>query len=134
MCNRFLLLFGKMPQWNFYVNFRVNETTFQSVLRFQTGFSSHWFSCKRALKLRFLKIRVWSRDWSPYYDTLPNAIISSYEFSKKLICKIFLIQFEDSVRVKLFRQCFMINNEDIYKHSACNINDLLLLSIITQIF
>ena len=50
MCNRALLLFGKMPQRNFYVNCHENGKTFQSGLRFQTGLSSLRDSCKRALK------------------------------------------------------------------------------------
>ena len=49
MCNRVLLLFGKLPQWNLHVNCHVNGTRFQSGLRFQTGLSSLWVSCKRAL-------------------------------------------------------------------------------------
>ena len=49
MCNRVLLLFGKLPQWNLHVNCHVNGTTFQSGLRFQTGLSSLRLSCKRAL-------------------------------------------------------------------------------------
>ena len=49
MCNRVLLLFWKLPQWNLHVNCHVNGTTFQSGLRFQTGLSSLWVSCKRAL-------------------------------------------------------------------------------------
>ena len=43
MCNRVLLLFGKLPQQNLLVICHVNGTTFQSDLRFQTG------SSKRAL-------------------------------------------------------------------------------------
>ena len=43
MCNRVLLLFGKLPQWNLHVNCHVNRT------RFQTGLSSLRVSCKRAL-------------------------------------------------------------------------------------
>ena len=43
MCNRVLLLFGKLPQWNLHVNCYVNGTTFQSGLRFQTGLSSLWY-------------------------------------------------------------------------------------------
>ena len=49
MCNRVLLLLGKLLHWNLHVNCHVNGTTFQSVLRFQTGLSSLWVSCKRAL-------------------------------------------------------------------------------------
>ena len=52
MCNRVLLLFGRLPHWNLHVNCHVNGTTFQSGLRFQTGLSSLWVSCKRALKKR----------------------------------------------------------------------------------
>ena len=50
MCNRALLLFEKLPQWNLYVNGHVNGTAFQSGLRFQTGLSSLRVSCKRARK------------------------------------------------------------------------------------
>ena len=50
MCNRALLLFGKLPQWNLHVNCHVNGTTFQSGLRSQTGLSSLRVSCKRALR------------------------------------------------------------------------------------
>ena len=50
MCNRVLLLFGKMPQRDLYVNCHVSGTTFQSGLRFPTGLSSLRVSCKRALK------------------------------------------------------------------------------------
>ena len=46
MCNRALLLFGKMLQWNLHVNCHVNRTTFQSSL------SWLWVSCKRAQSLR----------------------------------------------------------------------------------
>ena len=49
MCNRVLLLFEMLPQWNLHVNCNVNGTTFQSCLRFQTGLSSLRVSCKRAL-------------------------------------------------------------------------------------
>ena len=45
MCNRVLLLFGKLLQWNLHVNCHVNGTTFQSGLRFQTGLSSLRVSC-----------------------------------------------------------------------------------------
>ena len=50
MCNRDLLWFGELPQWNLYVN----GTTFQSDLRFQTGLSSLWGWCKRALRNKFV--------------------------------------------------------------------------------
>ena len=49
MCNRVLLLFGKLPQWNLQVNCHVNGKTIQSSLRFQNGLSSFRVSCKRAL-------------------------------------------------------------------------------------
>ena len=49
MCNRVLLLFGKLPHWNVHVNCHVNGTTFQTGLRFQTALSSLRVSCKRAL-------------------------------------------------------------------------------------
>ena len=49
LCNRVLLLFGKLPQWNHHVNCHVNGTTFQTGLRFQTGLSSLRVSCKRTL-------------------------------------------------------------------------------------
>ena len=52
MCNRVLLLFGKLPQRNVHVNCHVNGTTFQSGLRFQTVLSSLRVSCKRALTYR----------------------------------------------------------------------------------
>ena len=73
MCIRILLWFGKIPQWNrhengtifeggvrsqgwSYWNCHVNGTTFQSGVRFQTGLSSLWVSCKRALiKTKILK-------------------------------------------------------------------------------
>ena len=51
MCNRVLLLFGKLRQWNLHVNCHVNGTRFQSGLRFQTGLSSLRASCKRALRV-----------------------------------------------------------------------------------
>ena len=62
MCNRALLLFGKLPQWNLHVNCHVNRTTFQSGLRFQTGLSSLRVSCKRALRvlLLFGKLQQWN--------------------------------------------------------------------------
>ena len=66
MCNRVLLWFGKLPQWNLHVNGTIlesslrfegcsqwncheNGTTFQSGWRFQTRLSSPRVSCKRAL-------------------------------------------------------------------------------------
>ena len=49
MCNRVLLLFGKLPHWNVYVNCHVNGMTFQNGLRFQTALSSLRVSRKRAL-------------------------------------------------------------------------------------
>ena len=61
MCNRVLLLFGKMLQWNLYVNCHVNGTSFQSGLRFQTGWSSLRVSCKRAdtsYLHKFLKLHI----------------------------------------------------------------------------
>ena len=45
ICNRVLLWFGKLAQWNLHVN----GTTFQSDLRCQTGLSSLRVSCKRIL-------------------------------------------------------------------------------------
>ena len=50
MHNRAFPLFEKLPQRNLHVNCHVNRTTFQSVLRFQTGLSSFRVSCKHALK------------------------------------------------------------------------------------
>ena len=67
MCNRVLLWFEKLPQWNFHINgtsfegslrfqvcsqwnCHVNGATFQSGLGFQTGFSSLRISSKRALR------------------------------------------------------------------------------------
>ena len=50
MCNRVLLLFGKLTQRNLHVNCQVNGTTFQSGLKFQTGLISLRVSCKRVLK------------------------------------------------------------------------------------
>ena len=49
MCNKVLLLFGKLLQRNLRINCHVNGTTFQSGLRFQTCLSSVRISCKRAL-------------------------------------------------------------------------------------
>ena len=49
MCNRVLLLFGKLRQRNLQVNCHANRTTFQSGLRFQTDLSLLRVSCKRAL-------------------------------------------------------------------------------------
>ena len=43
LCNRVLILFGKLPQWNHHVSCHVNGTTFQ------TGLSSLRVSCKRTL-------------------------------------------------------------------------------------
>ena len=53
MCNRALLLFGKLQQWNLHVNCHGNGTTFQSSLRFQAGLSSLLVSCKHVLKPHF---------------------------------------------------------------------------------
>ena len=58
ICNRVLLLFGKLPQWSLHVNCHVNRTTFQSGLRFQTGLSLLRVSCKRALKVKKIKVSV----------------------------------------------------------------------------
>ena len=73
MCIRILLCFAKTPQWNChengaiferglrsqgwpYWNCNINGETFQSGLRFQTGWSSLWVSCKRAvIKTKILK-------------------------------------------------------------------------------
>ena len=52
MCNRALLLFGKLPQRNLHVNCHVNGKTFRSRLRFQTGLSSLRVSCKRDLNVK----------------------------------------------------------------------------------
>ena len=41
-------MFGKMPQWNVYLNCHVNGITFQGGLRFQTGLSSLQVSYKCA--------------------------------------------------------------------------------------
>ena len=56
LCNRVLLLFGKLPQWNLHVYCHVNGTTFQSSLRFQIGLSSLLVSCKRAPSVVLKKI------------------------------------------------------------------------------
>ena len=58
MCNRVLLLFGKMPQWGLYVNCHVNGTIFQSGLRCQTGLSSLRVSCKRTLRTLFWECEI----------------------------------------------------------------------------
>ena len=50
--SRILLWFGKLSQWNRHIDGR----TFQSGLRFQTGWSSFRLSCKRPLTLYLLKI------------------------------------------------------------------------------
>ena len=50
MCNRVLLLFGKLQEWNLHVNYHVNGTTFYSGLRLQTGLSSLRVSYKCALR------------------------------------------------------------------------------------
>ena len=47
MCKRVLHFFGKLPQWNLYVNCHVNGT-------FQSGLSSLRVSCKRDLSLKWL--------------------------------------------------------------------------------
>ena len=65
MCNRVLLLFGKMPQWNLYINCNVNGTRFQSSLTFHTGLSSLRVSCKRALRSMGSNI-----NWLPPRDLL----------------------------------------------------------------
>ena len=49
MCNRVLLLFGKLQQWNLHVNCHVTGRIFRSSLRSKTGLSSLWVSCKRTL-------------------------------------------------------------------------------------
>ena len=49
MCNRVLLFFGKLLQWNLNVNCHVNRATFQSGLRFQASLSSLRVSCKHAV-------------------------------------------------------------------------------------
>ena len=50
--SRILQWFGKLSQWNRHIDGR----TFQSGLRFQTGWSSLRLSCKRPLTLYLLKI------------------------------------------------------------------------------
>ena len=57
MCNRVLLLFGKMSQRNLYVNCHVNSMRFQSGLRFHTGLNSLRVLCKRALTLSKKRFR-----------------------------------------------------------------------------
>ena len=57
MCNRALLLFGKLEQLNLHVNCHVKRTTSQSGLRFQTALCSLRVSCKRALTIGAAIIR-----------------------------------------------------------------------------
>ena len=58
MCNRVLLLFGKLPQWNLHENCHVNGTALQSGLRFQTSLSSLRVSCKCALIVTFIMVKA----------------------------------------------------------------------------
>ena len=66
MCNRVLLLLGKLPQSNLYVNCHVNGTTFQSGLRFKTGLSSLPVSCKRALSF-FCNVSFLCNDFTIWF-------------------------------------------------------------------
>ena len=50
MCNRVLLLFKKLPQWNLHINCHVNGTAFQSGLRFQTGLNARLHETRSELK------------------------------------------------------------------------------------
>ena len=58
MCNRVMLLLGKLPQWNR----DVNETIFQEDLRSQTGLISLRVSRKCTLWLKFQQNRIKTND------------------------------------------------------------------------
>ena len=75
MCNRVLLLFGKMPQWNLYINCHVNGKRFQSGLRFQTGLSSLRVSCIRAFTKDRLNIR--------FVKKIPLTIVIGQQMNKE---------------------------------------------------
>ena len=69
MCNRVLLLFEKLPQWNLHVNCHTNGTKFQSGVRFQTGLSSLRVSCKRALSNQSVIFNPWKLpNWIAFYQ------------------------------------------------------------------
>ena len=96
MCNRVLLLFGKMPQWNLYVNCHVNGTTFQSGLTFQTSLSSLRVSYKRALTQN-----------SQHLMFLRPFLILEYP----LILEIHLKLFEKQ-HISLVKKAFLIYKKD----------------------
>ena len=77
MCNRALLLFGKMPQRNLYVNCHVNETRFQSALSFQTGLNSLRVPCKRALRRDQVHLLVYGPD-RPYFKQKQKNDITKF--------------------------------------------------------
>ena len=94
MCNRVLLLFGKLQQWNIHVNCHVNWTAFQSGFRFQTGLSSLRVSCKRVLGTVFRKISpvmlqsdlIFSYNYislvSPFFPSSPFIVLFQTSFTE----------------------------------------------------
>ena len=82
-CNRVLLLFRKLPQWNIHVNCHVNVTTFQSGLRFQTGLSSFRVSCKGALILPLLPQAIFCGEKIILFALMQKNELSGITFPRR---------------------------------------------------
>ena len=96
MCNRVLLLFGKLPHWNVHVNCHVNWTTFQTGLRFQTALSSLRVSCKRALSKGMSNIYstvTIEKIWPTQNFELSNFLLQlkNQRFGSKSVCGFSLV-------------------------------------------
>ena len=87
MCNRALLLFGKLLQWNLHVNCHVNGT-FQNGLGFQTSLSSLGLSCKRALKKQNIECLIFYNNVY-FFKTWVRPV--NRFFNSKLISWYFLL-------------------------------------------
>ena len=91
MCNRVLLLFGKLLHCNVHVNCHVNWTTFQNGLIFQTALSSLRVSCKRALSKGMSNIYstvTIEKIWPTQKFELSNFLLQlkNQRFGSKSVC------------------------------------------------
>ena len=91
MCNRVLLLFGKLLHCNVHVNCHVNWTTFQKGLIFQTALSSLRVSCKRALSKGMSNIYstvTIEKIWPTQNFELSNFLLQlkNQRFGSKSVC------------------------------------------------
>ena len=130
MCNRVLLLFGKMPLWNLYVNCHVSGTTFQSGLRFQTGLSSLRVSCKRAHKcstksvFTSYHILLWNRMKS-YTMWCEHGLPISCLFNPHSASGLIFVSWSINFQMTFYMNLFYMNLSSVYLFSIHQLKALI---------